>query len=393
MIDVVDDAAAVFDGPLHGLVVGVTADRRAEEQAELLARRGARVLHGPTVRTLPLTDGDALSSATDACIAEPPDLVVLSTALGVRAWSEAAEGRGVGDELSAAFSDAQILARGPKASGAALTAGWDVDWVSPLASAADMVRKLDEIGVRGRRVAVQLDGRSEPVLADAVRALGAEVVAVPVYKWELPRDAAPATRLIEATVHGSVDAVTFTSSPAVWNTEHLATVAGLREEFRERLAGSVTAVCVGPICAAAAEAAGYTNIVQPTRARLGSMVKALAAHVVSHRSVLQLGSSEIELRATAVVVDGELVELTPRERDVFAVLARRPGAVVTKGQLLAEVWRGAADGHAVEVTIGRLRRRLGSSVPIRTVPRRGYRIDTGTLTATSGGRAHHVTDA
>ena len=393
MPDLEGDPPTVVSEPLHGLVVGVTADRRAEEQAELLSRRGARVVHGPTVRTLPLTDGDELAAATAACIAEPPDVVVLTTALGVRAWSEAADGRGVGDALHEAFRNARILARGPKASGAALTAGWDVEWVSPLASSADMVRELAERGVEGQRVAVQLDGRSEPVLADAVRALGAHVVPVPVYRWELPTDPDPATRLIEATVQGTIDAVTFTSSPGVWNTEHLATVAGLRDEFRDRLCGDVLAVCVGPVCAAAAETAGYTNIVQPARPRLGSMVKALASHVGSHRSVLVFGASQVELRATAVVVDGDVLELTPRERDVLAVLARRPGSVVTKGQLLAEVWRGGADGHAVEVTVGRLRRRLGSAIPIHTIPRRGYRLDPGTLTTPFAARAPSVTDS
>ena len=43
-------------GPLAGYTIGVTADRRAEEQAQLLERRGARVLHGPTIRTLPLAE-------------------------------------------------------------------------------------------------------------------------------------------------------------------------------------------------------------------------------------------------------------------------------------------------------------------------------------------------
>lgn len=363
--------------PLHGLVIGVTADRRSEEQAELLARRGARVIHGPTVRTLPLTDGDELEAATRSLIHEPPDLVVLSTALGVRAWSEAAEGHGLGEDLIDAVGGARVLARGPKASGAALTAGWDVDWVSPLASSQDMVRELREIGVAGRRVAVQLDGREEPVLADAVRELGADVVAVPVYRWVLPSDPEPAIRLIEATVHGGVDAVTFTSSPGVWNTVHLAAEAGLADQFRDALAGPVLAVCVGPICAASAAEAGYTNIVQPRRARLGSMVKALSAHVAATRTVLDLAGTSVELRATAVVLDGDVIELAPRERDVLAVLARRPGSVVTKGQLLAEVWRGGADGHAVEVTVGRLRRRLGASVTIRTVPRRGYRLEVG----------------
>jgi uroporphyrinogen-III synthase len=41
-------------GPLTGFTVGVTADRRWNEQAALFERRGATVLHGPTIRTLPL---------------------------------------------------------------------------------------------------------------------------------------------------------------------------------------------------------------------------------------------------------------------------------------------------------------------------------------------------
>ena len=37
--------------PLEGYTIGVTADRRASEQAELLRRRGARVIDGPTIAT------------------------------------------------------------------------------------------------------------------------------------------------------------------------------------------------------------------------------------------------------------------------------------------------------------------------------------------------------
>ena len=361
-------------GPLDGMSVGVTADRRAEEQSELLARRGARVLRGPTVRTLPLTDGAALRTATLACIDEPPDVVVLSTALGVRAWAEAAEGQGLGDELTRSIDGATVLARGPKASGAAVTAGWHVDWVSPLASSAEVLDHLRRTGVDGARVAVQLDGRVEPVLADAVASLGAEVVAVPVYRWELPADHEPALRLIEATVAGTLDAVTFTSSPAVWNIERLARDAGLDDALRERLAGPVLRVCVGPVCAGEATRAGYTNIVQPERSRLGSMVKALAARVGEDRTIVVLDGLEVQLLASSVVVGDQVVDLTPREHDVLEVLARRPGSVVTKAQLLVQVWHGEADGHAVEVTVGRLRRRLGDAIRIQTVPRRGYRL-------------------
>ena len=48
---------------LDGYVVGITADRRWEEQAELLSRRGAAVLHGPTITTQYLASDDDLRRA------------------------------------------------------------------------------------------------------------------------------------------------------------------------------------------------------------------------------------------------------------------------------------------------------------------------------------------
>jgi uroporphyrinogen-III synthase len=90
--------------------------------------------------------------------------------------------------------------------------------------------------------------------------------------------------------------------------------------------------------------------------------------------VTHVGGVRVELLADAVIVGGHRVALAPRERAVLAALIRRPGTVVGKQQLLAAVWQGAADGHAVEMAVGRLRRRLGDTLEIQTVPRRGYRL-------------------
>src|SRR5688572_28653688 len=49
-------------GPLEGFCVGITADRRAGELAELLTRRGAQVMHGPAIGTSYLGDEEALHS-------------------------------------------------------------------------------------------------------------------------------------------------------------------------------------------------------------------------------------------------------------------------------------------------------------------------------------------
>jgi DNA-binding response OmpR family regulator len=50
--------------------------------------------------------------------------------------------------------------------------------------------------------------------------------------------------------------------------------------------------------------------------------------------------------------------------------------------LLREIWGGQADGHVVDITIGRLRRRLlPIGLAVQVSPRRGYRLDADDLGA------------
>ena len=67
--------------------------------------------------------------------------------------------------------------------------------------------------------------------------------------------------------------------------------------------------------------------------------------------------------------------LTDRERALLGALLENQGAVHSKRELLRRVWRGTeSDEHLVEVTVARLRKRLGpAGAGIETVMRRGYR--------------------
>ncbi len=79
--------------------------------------------------------------------------------------------------------------------------------------------------------------------------------------------------------------------------------------------------------------------------------------------VLEIGGLLIDPRSRDVSVDGRPLELSPREFDLLAYLAARPGQVVTKRELLAEVWRlpyGGAD-KTVDVHLSWLRRKLGEN--------------------------------
>jgi two-component system response regulator PrrA len=79
--------------------------------------------------------------------------------------------------------------------------------------------------------------------------------------------------------------------------------------------------------------------------------------------VVNLGSLEIDPRSREVTVDGKSVDLTRKEFDLLLALSRRPGAVVSKRELLAEVWGlpwGGGD-RTVDVHLSWLRRKLGET--------------------------------
>ncbi|MFP5578575.1 MAG: uroporphyrinogen-III synthase [Acidimicrobiia bacterium] len=368
-------------GPLTGFTIGVTACRRADEQIELLERKGATVLHGPAIQTHPLIAEAELAEATRAVVADPPDYTLLSTGIGVRAWFEAAESLDLADALLDALGHSLVIVRGPKAHGAAVTNGLDVHWQAPNGWASEMIEHLAGIGVAGARIAVQLDGASGAPLAKAVGEIGAVPVAVPVYEWTMPTDTTAAERLVEAMVDGRVDGVTFTARPQVENLATIAERMGVLDDLLAALAGPVVPICVGPVCASGITELGLPDPVQPDRYRLGSMVLAVADTFRSRARQLTLAGIDVRIQGRAVVLPddvaaGATVLLTDKERVVLDVLAERPGVVWSKQDLLARVWDGReSDPHVVEVTVGRLRQRLGpAGVGIETVIRRGYRL-------------------
>jgi uroporphyrinogen-III synthase len=361
---------------LSGFVVGVTADRRAEEQIAMLERRGATVLHSPAIRTHPLRVDRTLADAIEDLIAHPPAVAVLSTGIGVRGVVEAAESLGRAEALVDALAQSRVHVRGPKAHGAAVTVGLPVAWGTSSGLSSEILAELGRTGIAGVRIALQLDGASQQPLAEALVDSGADLVTLPVYRWSLPDDLTPAQRLVQAVADNKVDAVTFTARPQIESLCEIAETDGALDALRRGFAQGVVAACVGPVCADAAVTAGFGEPVVPVRPRLGSMVVAVADALRARSLAFRVGEEIVHLQGRLVTVSERTVELTDRERRVLGVLARRPGVVFSKSELLTNAWPdGDADEHAVEVTVARLRRRLGRhGTLLETVYRRGYRL-------------------
>lgn len=355
--------------PLAGYTVGITGHRRWEEQAELLARRGAHIVHGPVMETSLLDDVDATLTATRTVLAAPVDVTILTTGIGVRSWFAAAESMGLDDDLRRALNRSRLLARGPKALHAARAAGLEIAWSSPGETAEEVLAEVAG-DVAGQRVVVQRDGGG-PVVAGAIVAAGAaEVVDVPIYQWNFPSDDRPARRLLDAATRGQVDALTFTSSHAVGNAFALSAdpVALARA-----LSGPVVAVAVGPVTAEALRDHHVHAVTEPRTARLGAMIHALTRTLSARSRLLSFDGATCRWQGTLLIHPGGVTtELTTGEHRLLRMLAARAPGVVAKDVLGEE----GVDEHAVESAVARLRAKLGALGPgIRTVRRRGYACD------------------
>jgi len=95
--------------------------------------------------------------------------------------------------------------------------------------------------------------------------------------------------------------------------------------------------------------------------------------------LLELGRVVVDRDAHKVRADGEEVELTATEFDLLVHLMRHPGRVLSREQLLSEVWGYAAvvGTRTVDVHVAQVRAKLGDASPIRTVRGVGYSAEAG----------------
>ena len=260
---------------LAGRTVGITADRRWEEQADLLRKRGAEVLHGPTMVTIDLTEQPELRAITEATVASPPEWLVVTTGAGFKLWLETARTWDLGDALVASLQRAgtAIVCRGAKGASAARGAGLDVQWRADHESMDEVVAHVATNVPRGASLTLQLFDPDDHWSTARLRETHPDLVEVPVYRWRLPDDVAPAEALVRAVADRRVDAVTFTSQPAVRFLFAIADRLDLGAQVRDAFAGAVLAVCVGPVCAEALVECGVDRTVWPDPPRLVPMVK------------------------------------------------------------------------------------------------------------------------
>ena len=260
-------------------MIGVTAERRAAQQAELLEARGARVLLGPTLRVFSQAEDEVLKAATADLIDHPPDYLIASTGFGMRTWLAAAEAWGQRELLVAALNRGRVANRGAKAASVNTAAGLTEWWRAPHERLDEVVAQVAAEPLAGRRVVLQRHGAAETDAISRLVEAGAEVMTVDAYRLSFPADPGPAREVIRAACAGELAAVTFVMAPAVHNLFALASELGLDRALRQAFNTCVVAACVGPVCGEGATDEGILQPLVPSRARLVPMVQTLTDHL------------------------------------------------------------------------------------------------------------------
>jgi two-component system OmpR family response regulator len=103
-------------------------------------------------------------------------------------------------------------------------------------------------------------------------------------------------------------------------------------------------------------------------ARMGAILRRSGGHVTP---LLEAGALAIDTRRMLAFLDGKPLALTPLEFRALRYLVHHKDRVVSQGELAEHVYahEGEPDSNAIEVLIGRLRRKLGADL---IVTRRGY---------------------
>ncbi|MBM3774401.1 MAG: uroporphyrinogen-III synthase [Acidobacteria bacterium] len=258
-----------------GMQVLSLESRRSAEIAELIRRQKGNPVAAPSMREAPLEQNQPVFEFAERLFAGEFEMMILLTGVGTRILAKTLATRYPPERFPETLRAMVTVARGPKPVAALREWGLKPTLVAPEPNTWRELLAVTE-GRAERRIALQEYGRPNPELVAALRARGAQVTPVRVYRWELPEDTGPLREAARLLAGGQIDVALFTTSVQI---DHLLAVAaneGLEEKVKQAFRRLLVA-SVGPTTTEALEEHGIPPDFEPSHPKMGVLVQETAA--------------------------------------------------------------------------------------------------------------------
>jgi len=267
-------------GGFAGLRVLSLESRRAQEMAKLIEIHGGRATVAPSMREIQLASNTQALAFARTLTADGFDIVIFLTGVGTRALARVVETVYPAEQFAAALRKITIVARGPKPVAALKELGVQVTVAVPEPNTwRDLLRALDEkaesVPLKGRRVAVQEYGTSNPELLAGLSERGAQVTPVPIYEWDLPEDVQPLRAAVAGIASDEFDVVLFTTGIQISHLFRVAAEMKHEEKMRRGLSKMLLA-SIGPVTSEKLREHGLKADIEPTHPKMGYLVSETA---------------------------------------------------------------------------------------------------------------------
>ena len=271
----------------QGLRVLTFESRRATELATLISTHGGRPVGAPALREVPLESNTAALEFAAHLLRGEFEMVICLTGVGMRALAEVIGRVYPRDAFVGALARTRVVARGPKPLAVLrelqvpvwVTVGEPNTWRELLAaidaSLANERSGTADRPLAGLRVAVQEYGVSNVDLLEELRARGAQVTPVPVYRWALPEDVGPLRNAATALSRGEVDVVIFTTGVQVVHFWQIVRDMRLETDVRRGLGRAVIA-SIGPTTSEELRRHGLAADLEASHPKIGFLVREAA---------------------------------------------------------------------------------------------------------------------
>ena len=266
--------------PLDGLRVLSLESRRARDIESLINRQGGVPFVAPSVKERANEDHTIAVHFVEQLEAGEIEIIVCMTGVGLQFLKDVLSVQMPMERLSAALRKAKIVSRGPKPVPILRSLQVPVEIMIPEPNTwREIVTALTPRPER--KIAIQEYGRPNLEMNAALEALGATVIPIALYRWELPDDIEPLRRAVQGLTDNQFDVAVFTSSVQLDHLLEVSRTMGASDQVMAVLKEKVVVASIGPVMTSALLAKGLVPDVIPQSPKMGALIKAMSEQAVA----------------------------------------------------------------------------------------------------------------